>query len=269
MERDARKLAPLIVALALLVDMSHASVNKRLNVRNEIKRIRVDPLQKYLDLAYSKREPGGVRDRYEYAYYLYSRAMERVFEQISTAVKYRKGPYYVKRYGGRFTPGQKKLADKARTLRPYMELDISTSLLHTRILLDRVTALSRPFLKGPNLPSFTSFSDHKKFFYRNPNTLKGHEVYSSYIREETNWFDIPIKFVRDKFFVHQGPKHFMLYTIGWENDDNLTLHIQLMPESRKTKAEWIRFNPWRMSYDIENHLRWFAKYAVGKLDEKS
>lgn len=249
--------------------MSHVSVNKRLNVRNEIKRIRDDPLQKYLDLAYSNREPGGVRDRYEYAFYLYVRSMERVFEQISTAVRYRKGPYYVKRYGGRFTTGQKKLADKARRLRPYMELDCSTSLLHTRILLDRVTALSRAFLNGPKLPSFTSFSDHKKFFEKNPNVLEGHEEYVRYMREETSWFDIPIKFVRDKFFVHQGPKHFMVYTIGWENDDNLTLNILLLPDRNRAKMEWIRFNPWRMSYDVENYLRWFSKYAVSKYKEKS
>jgi hypothetical protein len=160
--------------------MLHKPIKKRLNVRNEIKRIRLDPLQGFLDLAYKRIEPGGVRDRYEYAYYLYMRSMERIFEQISTSVRYRKGPYYVRRYGDKFSPGQKKLADKARKLRPYFELDISTGLLQTRILLDRVVSVSRCFLKGPKLPSFTSFSNHKKFL--NTNSIKGHEEYVRYFR---------------------------------------------------------------------------------------
>lgn len=243
--------------------MVHVPLKKRLNVRNEIKRIRVDPLKEYLNLAYSNSPPGGVRDRYEYAYYLYMRSMERIFEQISTSVRYRKGPYYVRKYGGKFTSGQKKLADKARKLRPFFELDISTGLLHTRILLDRVTALSRNFLKGSKLPSFTSLSDHKKFFIKNSNLIEGHNEYARYMREETDWFDKPIKYVRDKFFVHHGPKHFMVYTIGWENDDNLTLNIQLFPDKGREKTEWIRFNPWRMSYDVESFLLWFSEYAIG------
>jgi hypothetical protein len=195
--------------------------------------------------------------------------MERIFEQISTSVRYRKGPYYVRRYGDKFSPGQKKLADKARKLRPYFELDISTGLLQTRILLDRVVSVSRCFLKGPKLPSFTSFSNHKKFL--NTNSIKGHEEYVRYFREETDWFDKPIKYIRDKFFVHQGPKHWMCYTIGWENDDNLTLSIILNKGKNEIEdnERLLHFNPWRMSYDVENFLKWFSIYASNNFEENS
>lgn len=71
--------------------MESDPLKKRINVRNEIKRIRIDPLQSFLDVAYQNAVPGGVRDRYEYAYYLYMRSMERVFEQISTSVRYHSG----------------------------------------------------------------------------------------------------------------------------------------------------------------------------------
>ena len=244
--------------------MSHRPIEKRLNIRFESRRIRRDPLLHFLNRAFVYSKFGCPRERYEYSYYLYSRSMERVLEQISTAVRYQKGPYYTRSSGRKFGPGQKKLADKARKLRPFLELDVSTCLLHTRILLDRVVALSRVFLTGPKLPNFNSFSDHKKFFIRNPSAVPGHDEYASYMRENTDWFDIPIKYVRDKFFVHQGPRHFMMYTIGWEKDDNLTLRIMLMPQKKGDNIEWITFNPWRMSYDVEDFLDWFCSYGLNK-----
>jgi hypothetical protein len=175
--------------------MVHEPINIRLNVRNEIKRISVNPLKDFLDLAYRHSKPGGIRDRYEYAYYLYMRSMERIFKQISTFVRYRKGPYYVRKTGGKFSPGQKKLAAKASELKPYFELDISTGLLHARILLDKTISLSRLFLKGSKLPSFNSFSSHKKFFKNKSNIISGHEEYIKYLCEETDWFDKPIKYI--------------------------------------------------------------------------
>jgi len=241
---------------------SHLPVKKRLNVRREVARIRRDPLQPILDTLLPERQTGGTRERYEEAYYLYSRAMERMLEQVSTVVRYSKGPYYVRKYGGRYGPGQKKLAEKRRRLSPFLELDVSSCLMHTRILLDRAIGISRVFLKGPQLPSFNSFSDHKKFFIRHPNVLFAHAEYSRYMRDQTSWFDIPIKYVRDKFFVHQGPRHRKLFTIGWEGDDNLTLTFLLANREQKHSDTWISFNPWRMSYDIEEFLNWYGNYAI-------
>jgi hypothetical protein len=82
------------------------------------------------------------------------------------------------------------------------------------------------------------------------------------MREETSWFDVPIKFVRDKFFVHQGPRHFKFFAIGWERDDNLALTFQIIDSEQKQGGEWISFNPWRMSYDVEQFLKWFAAYGL-------
>jgi hypothetical protein len=249
--------------------MSHKPIEKRLNLRAELKRIKNDPLTSFLARAFPDTSPGSPRTRYEEAYYLYFRSMERVLEQVSTEVRYRKGPYYVRKYGGKYGPGQKKLAEKWRRLHPFLELDVSTSILHTHVLLDKVVALSRAFFEGPVLPSFNSFSDHKQIFVKRPNAISGHEKYSQFMREETGWFDIPIKFIRDKFFVHQGPKHMRFFSIGWEKDDNLTLNFFVLSSENGITRERLQFNPWRMSYDIESFLLWFGAYGLNACTQKA
>lgn len=240
---------------------NHRPVEKRLNVRREVARLRTDPLENLFESASHGSHIAGAKRRYDEAYYLYERAMERVLEQTSTCVRYRKGPHYVRKYGGGYGPGQRKLAEKWNRLRPFFEIDVSSCILHTRILLDRVVGMSRAFLRGPRLPSFTSFSEHKKFFHRFPDEIPGQVEYSRYMREETEWFDVPIKYVRDKFFVHQGPQHEKLFTVGWERDDNLTLTFVQLDRAGRENAPCIQFNPWRMSYDIEGFLRWYGLYA--------
>jgi len=188
--------------------------------------------------------------------------MERALEQVSTAVRYRKGPFYSRKYGCAYGPGDKKLAEKWKRLKPYLELDVSTCILHTRILLDKAVALSRVFLRGPTLPNFNSFSHHKQFFVKNPTSIPGHAEYSRYMRDETSWFDVPIKFVRDKFYVHEDPRHHKVFSIGWAGDDNLTLRFDIVKADRYTQRDSISFNPWRMSYDVENFLKWFGGYGL-------
>lgn len=244
--------------------MGHLPVNRRLNLRAEIKRIKEDPLKRYLAAAYPKTELGGTRSKYEDAYYLYTKAMERALEQVSVLVRYRKGPHYVRKYGGSYGPRQKQLAEKWRKLHPFTGLDINTCILQTRILLDRTIGLSRAFLSGSRLPSFTSFNDHKKFFVRNPNALSRHKEYARYIVNKTDWFDTPLKVIRDKFIVHSGPKHVKALSIGWESDD-LSLDVFIL-EPKMSKS--VDINIWRLSYDIESFLKWFAKYGLLSMNKK-
>jgi hypothetical protein len=117
-------------------------------------------------MAFRTPEPGDPRSRYEEAYGLYCLAMERALEQVSTIVRYRKGPYFIRRYGGSYGPGQKRLATKHNRLRRYLELDFVTCLFVSRILLDRTITLSRIFLVGGQLPSFTSFQRSQEVLFR-------------------------------------------------------------------------------------------------------
>lgn len=247
----------------------HADVGIRLNLRREVRRIRRNPLEAFLRLAFPKADNGGTRARYEEAYWLYALAMERALEQVSTAVRFRKGPYYVLKFGGAYGPRQRALAQKRRRTIRFLELDIITCVVQTRILLDRTIGLARVFLVGPQLPSFTSFGDHKKFFAAG-GTVPGHDVYANYMCNSTSWFDVPIKFVRDKLVVHQGPRHTKYFGIpGWGIEDDLVWYFHVNDgtepkgQSRTPRYLWqVRLNVWRLSYDIEAFLQWFGNYGI-------
>jgi hypothetical protein len=89
----------------------------------------------------------------------------------------------------------------------------------------------------------------------------------------TSWFDIPIKFVRDKLLVHQGPRHFSFFAIpGWGAEDDLVWYFRLQGEAplvrhekRSKSPTVIRLNVLRLSYDVEGFLRWFSDYGTKAL----
>jgi len=137
--------------------------------------------------------------------------------------------------------------------------------------MDCTIRLSRRFLKAANLPSFTSFSDHKKFFKKCLSTITDHREYAVYIAENTDWFDVPIKLVRDKFFVHAGPRHLRYLTfpgapLGFEI--GLTIMVPTKPHETQWAKEvkHITVSIPRLMDDIDAFLHWFADYGTAALD---
>jgi hypothetical protein len=166
--------------------------------------------------------------RHEGAYFFYYLSFDRYLRAASIAARYSNEGL---RWGRNLNSKQRRLAEKHRSIRPFLEFDLVNCLLHTRILLDRVAALSRYFLRGQQqLPSFTSFNDHKKFFLRRAQPYGKHEKYAEYIRNHTDWFEMPLKEVRDKFIVHSSPKHLQL--LGYL-DGGYELHLNI----------WLPVNP--------------------------
>lgn len=247
----------------------HESIGKRVNIRKELARIRLDPLQPLLKALGVDESVVLSTDisRYQEAYWFYFLAMTRYLQNMSVTVRFQQGAYWVRRSGGKYTPYQKKIAEKYKAMRPYLEFDMANCLIHTRILLDRVASLSRTFLDINPKPSFTSFSDHKKFFERHTNTLPNHEEYACYIRSETDWFDMPLKTVRDKFLVHASPKHmrFMGLPNAHEVELSILLPVGNNPEKPLERMKVIRVNAVRLSYDIEHFLEWFCAYGLKAL----
>jgi len=159
------------------------------------------------------------------------------------------------------------LAQEYKRVALFLEYDLVNCLIHSRILLGRVAGLSQCFLAGERLPSFTSFSDHKKFFLKLV-PYGAHEEYAEYIRSQTNWFDMPLKAVRDKFIVHAAPKHYRFLGYpsgGYELDLNIMLPDGEEHQKPLEKAKWIAVNALRLSYDIETFLKWFCQYALTAL----
>lgn len=248
--------------------ISHDALEKRPNIRIELRRIRRDPLEPLVH-ALEKGKRGllsNERTRYSDAYYSYYLSFERFLPEMSLAARFSKGPYWVRRTGGSYTRSQRKLAKKYNSVERFLEFDLINCIIHSRILLDRVASLSRSFLMRPPLPSFTSFSDHKKFFSKLKSPYGKHETHAGYVRSKTEWFDVLLKEVRDKFVVHAAPCHMRF--LGYVSDSpDLSLTI-VVPHSEETgKLKVISVSPLQLSHDIEKFLKWFCRYALSAIRE--
>jgi hypothetical protein len=249
--------------------LGHDPMGGRPNIRAEIKRLRMDPLGELIDRlrGHELAVLSNPTSLYQEAYEFYFLSLSRYLREMSVAARYSRGPYWVRRSSGKYTPIQRKLADEFNPIAPFLELDLVNCLLHSRILLDRVVGLSRYFLTGKTLPSFTSFSDHKKFFENHKDTHGAHEEYAEYIRSQTSWFEIPLQFVRDKFVVHAAAKH--MRSLGYRSDHELDLAVLLPDNPRSDKplgsVKVITVNALRLSYDIEVLLKWFCGYGLSAL----
>jgi hypothetical protein len=246
--------------------LGHKPVGKRPNVRHEIARIKRDPIApffKHLNEV-PDRWISSNFGRYNDAYRLYFLAVSRFLTNMSVVTRYMNGAYCTKKYGGKYTPYERSIASRYREVAQYTEFDITNCLIHTRILLDRVASLSRRFITTGNMPSFTSFSDHKKFFQKHTEPFGKHEPYAAYIRDKTAWFEMPLKEVRDKYVVHSAPLHsrFVGLPNNWEVD-LIILRAEGSPSQKPfSQSTPVIVNVLRMSHDIETFLDWFCQYAI-------
>jgi hypothetical protein len=249
----------------------NSPIEKRLNITAELKRLASDPLLPLLIKIREEQKPGSPFfsddiSRYASAYTFYYLSLERFLPALGYAVRWEKGLRYIKGKGKKFTSSQKKLSERYHATRRYFEYDFFNYLLHARVLMDRVAGISRIFINSPNLPSFTSFSDHKKFFQKPAQPYGEHEEYAKYIRENTDWFEMPLKEVRDHFLVHQGPSHMLNF--GYRDDDwDLFLHITIPKQKNDLSAtDNIVVSVPQLARDIETFLLWFNNYGLKSLD---
>jgi len=155
-------------------------------------------------------------------------------------------------------------------LEPFFELDFVNCLIHARIVCDRAIALSRHFLNNQPVPSFTSFHDHKRFFTRLAGRYEPRQEYAVYLRDNTSWFDMPLKPVRDQYFVHQGPKHMRF--LGYDSNHDLQMVIVIPNgphEAPFGQVQAITVSIRRLARDLDSFLTWFNAYAVGFLANRA
>lgn len=252
------------------VVVGHTAVMDSLNVRNETKRFTSDPLQKLIsaigdsDSIFTNGDIG----RYLQAYSWYKLSLRRTLEQISLARRAHFDLHFYSR-NRKYSKRQKLLASKHNEIAPYTELDYQNLIIHTCILLDRVIALSRRFLNGGALPSFTSFNKHRQFLKSKPKSLdSSYSEYTQTISNNTEWFSVPLKVLRDKYLMHSSEKHMAFFGWGESNWDlYMTTVIPAKSNQEKLleKVKAINFTPRRLARDIEEFLSWYAKYAASKL----
>lgn len=253
------------------------ALEKRLNIRNELAKFRRDPLETFLSCSDSKDKYSFFADeiyRYKESYRFFYLSLERFFPEMSIGIRWRNGPYYALKYREKYSQTDRKIADKYNKISKFLEYDFFNCILHARILLDRTISLSRLFINNKSQPSYTSFNDHKKFFIRllkKDQKYHPHEEYACYLRENTDWFDSPLKDIRDKYLVHQGPKHVRLFGYpgnGHEFSFVVLLPIGENPEKPLSKVRCICLSIPQLADDIRNLLSWFANYGVNCLKGK-
>ncbi len=238
-------------------------------MKDQLRQIRHQPLSSLLKLVSPERKDSVGEDeieRFRTAYWMYYLSLDRLLPEMSLAARWRTGPYWALREGMKYTSYERRLAKRYNLVAKYIELDFINSIIHARIVLDRVAGLSRFFLRGSALPSFTSFAEHRKFFITLTNPYKGHEEYAEYIRSKTDWFEV-LKSVRDKFLVHIGPRHHKFWGFPaetWELDLTLLLYGD---KTRSPPLQILEFSVPRLAKEIDGFLRWFSAYGVRSFEE--
>jgi hypothetical protein len=245
----------------------HEPVTESLNVKTESRRFTRDPLHEYLvsighDGVINLHDDVG---RYAQAFSWYTLCLRRTLEHSSIArrseAQLRWHPRTVK-----YSRRQAQTAKGLRSAGPYLEVDYQNLIIHACILLDRTITLSRRFLRGGNLPSFTSFGQHKAFLKLHSEELDPvFRGYSEAMTNTTHWFEIPLKVLRDKYLMHSAEQHLSFF--GWSSECQWDLEMTtIIPASQRQqkpleRVKVIRFSPRRLGRDIETFLSWFSQYA--------
>jgi hypothetical protein len=245
-------------------------VNERLNVRREVATFHSDPLHALLAAIRRPDHAGLLTDevaRWGEAFDFYRLSYARLIPAIALQLRWSKGPYWAWKNGKRYTKAEKRVADAHRIVAPYLALDFWNYLLHARILCDRLSGLSRYFVKGHPLPSFTSFADHRHFFERGRCPAPDLVDYGAELIARSEWFAMPLKHVRDKFIVHASPRHVRLFGQSTDHDYELVL---ILPEGEDparplARTRLVTVSARRLARDIDSLLMWFCAYGLRRV----
>jgi hypothetical protein len=248
--------------------VGHTPLGISLNLKKELRRFANDPMSDLLNLIDSSKISFIIGDieRYLQAYSRYALSLERALIHCSVSRSHDQELRYHP-HNKEYSARQKKLALKWSQTSRFLELDYQNLIIHACILLDRTITLSRRFLTGNQLPSFTSFSKHKGYLAKSPSSLD--IIHSGYVKEitsTTGWFEIPLKVLRDKFLMHSAEKYLSFF--GWNGTNEYDLEmLTIIPASHDQeklleKVKVISFSPRRLARDIESFLTWFSDYGI-------
>lgn len=246
-----------------------APVERRLHVREELRRLRRNPLKPLLRSLGAAAGEGRIHmtelGRCAIAYEFYFQSLARFLPEMSVVLRWRLGPYFARKYRVPYTPGQAKLARRYHEIAPYVEMDLVNCVIHARALMDHVAPLSRRFLPNRGLP-VRSFHAHRDFFVKRTEPFGDHEEYAEYMRTRTLWFD-DLREIRDKFFVHPGPEHLRVFGVP-SGDSEAGMAILTGNASDPRRQDAVLVSVPRLARQIDDFLRWFSNYGLRALESR-
>mgnify|MGYP004005387545 FL=1 len=246
----------------------HEPVQESLNLKNEIKQFSIDPLEEYIEKVNDLERNMFCGDvgRYLQSFSWYQLSLKRTLNIASITKRYNSEVKYHPK-NQKYSNRQKQIVEVYKQFVPYGELDFQNLLIHSYLLLERTIALSRRFLTLEELPSFTSFSKHKNFFKKSSTKNLSDNDYGKYISNKTDWFEIPLKVLRDKYLMHSAEKHLLYH--GWSPDANcdltmtvILLNLSSSQEEHLKNVKVIQFSPRRLARDINEFLIRFSSFAL-------
>ena len=84
-----------------------------------------------------------------------------------------------------------------------LRLDYESFVIFATVLMNKLARIAQLLIGRNNIPSHSSFSDHKKYFLEAANIpYNPKEDYAKLVREHTDWFDNFLKASRDKIMIH-------------------------------------------------------------------
>lgn len=240
-----------------------------MNVRKILVKIKNDPISIFLKNSQDYKPYwswyADAANSYLEQHFFFYLTGERLLTAMSIARRYDNGPYWTRKEGKRFSGSEQRVATKRHETARFLCLDFDNLLIHSRILLDRATALTRLFLKNEQLlPSFTSFNKHRQFFLRSENIpYRSHEGYANYVREQTDWFPSLLKVVRDKFVIHRDRPFYRCY--GWSKNGACEMEMILLRSTTANPAylgavDHKVINPLELISNVIDYLHFTGNY---------
>ena len=208
---------------------------------------------------------------YEEGYEFFYLSFARFLPELSIAHRWRNGAYYALKYRHRLTLHEREVNRRFKAIAAFFYYDFWNCLVHSRILCDRAIALTRHFLRGPQLPSFRSFADHKKFFASGKSVGPRYVEYERKIVHETEWFNTALRYVRDQYLVHAGTPHMRLFGHAESGDLQVILVLPSHPDSAQPleQARNILVSVRRLAIDLRGFLRWLGRYATAHMPSET
>jgi hypothetical protein len=254
--------------------LGHLPVNESLILKKELKFLHIYEFDSLLSLL-----PGcknslhiGDVDRCFEAYHLYALSAERYLRELKIVLKYRSGAGFKLESRTPFTDGERKIAKEYHKIKKYIKLDFTDTIIRARILLDKIAVLSRYFVDSPDQWPVRSFADQCKKFKADNHSFNKDDQYVKHVSTETEWFEIPLKLIRDDYIVHRSQPHIAFDGLHWgENNKFTDLNFIVLNHEEKGKGmqSHVIISIRRLIRDIYKFLNWFAVYGKDRLNQKN
>lgn len=167
-------------------------------------------------------------------YFNFYSCLERLLTEASLSRRHER-IYWKIRYHEKLTERELLFSKKCNEKCKYITLDYENFILHTKIYFDGMAYITKFFFNFEKKPSNKSFSEHRKFFLRDENIPYYDEVYASKIRNDLAWWDIFIKFIRDKLIIHRTMKHLKSITYQGAGDNIAILYFPFIRRGEHQK----------------------------------